>query len=214
MATFLAGPAGPLEMLYRGPEGDRAAGAPVAAVVCHPHPAFGGTMHNKVVYHLARGLMGAGLHVLRFNYRGVGLSAGRYDEGVGESADVRAALDWLAERHVGPLLLAGFSFGARFGLPVGLAHPRVGRIVGVGLAVRMLAAEGLVGDKPALFVHGEKDEYGAAGDVVALAERWTAPTEVLIFQGCGHFFDKRLGLLAERVGEWVSRAPRSGVETV
>lgn len=213
MATFFDGPAGPLEMLYRGPDGERAPGVPVAAVVCHPHPAYGGTMHNKVVHAVARGLQEAGLHVLRFNYRGVGMSAGRYDEGVGETADIAAAVDWLAARHPGePLAVAGFSFGARFGMEVGLAHPRVARLVGVGLAVRLLGGERLAGgEKPVLFVHGDRDEYGPVDDVLALARDWNAPAEVCVVSRCGHFFDRRLPEVQAELREGFARPPLTGV---
>lgn len=215
MATFLPGPAGPLESLYRPPEGERPRGVPAAAVVCHPHPARGGTMHNKVVARVARGLGAAGLAVLRFNYRGVGMSAGRYDEGPGEREDIRAALDWLGARHDGPLLLAGFSFGARHGLEVGLAHPRVERLIAVGLPVRALHAQVLVGGgKPTLFLHGERDELGPADEVVALAQGWNAPAEVVILRGVGHFFERRLGDVQSVVLDTMSRAPATGVRTL
>lgn len=196
-ACFIDGPAGRLEALYRPPEAPAPSCGPVAAVVCHPHPAHGGTMHNKVVYRIARGLMEAGLHTLRFNYRGVGLSEGAYDEGHGEQDDIVAAIDWLAERHPGaPLLVAGFSFGARFGLGVGLRHPAVSRLVGVGLAVRLLEGEALIGgSKPVLFVHGDRDEFGPWQDVEALMAGWNAPTELRVFPECGHFFDAKLAEL-------------------
>ena len=105
-----------------------------AAVVCHPHPLYGGTMHNKVVFRVARALHGLGLPVLRFNFRGTGMSAGEHDFGRGEADDVRAALDYLAEQFPGrPLLLAGFSFGAWVGLRVGCGDARVAELVGLGL---------------------------------------------------------------------------------
>jgi alpha/beta superfamily hydrolase len=204
MAAFLPGPAGPLEMMYRGPESARAAGVPEAAVICHPHPGFGGTMHNKVVYTVARALLSSGLHVLRFNYRGVGASAGRSGKGEGETADIRAAVDWLGERHAGPLLLAGFSFGARFGLQVGLAHPRVERLIGVGLAVSLLQASALEGgDKPVLLVHGDRDAYGSAADVQALAATWLAPVTVRVVPGADHFFAGKLPELQGEVEGWL-----------
>lgn len=213
MPTFLPGPAGPLEMLYRPPEGVRAANAPIAAVVCHPHPAHGGTMHNKVVYNIARGLLDAGLHVLRFNYRGVGLSTGEYDEGRGEKLDIAAAIDWLAAQHPGePLLLAGFSFGARFGLEVGLQHDAITRLIGVGLAVKLLGSDAIAGGrKPALFIHGDRDEFGTHDDVLQLAEGWRAPASVHIFKGCGHFFDGRLPDLQVAVSDNLSDSVATSV---
>src|SRR5207249_534605 len=108
---FLEGPAGRLEAILWTPSA--AASLPLAAVVCHPHPLFGGTMHNKVVYQAAKSLDAIGVPVLRFNFRGAGLSAGVHDRGLGEQGDVRAALDYLVSEFPGvPLLLAGFSFGA------------------------------------------------------------------------------------------------------
>ncbi len=211
--SFIPGPAGRLECLYRPGEGAPPVTGPVAAVVCHPHPAHGGTMHNKVVYWMARGLMRAGLATLRFNYRGVGLSEGKYDAGVGESDDIRAAVDWLSsETGHSPLLLAGFSFGARFGLAVGLEHPAVARLVGVGLAVRLLDAYALVGGgKPTLFVHGDRDEFGEAADVAALVAGWNAPAELRVLRGCTHFFDRRLDDLAEIVSTRALAEELSGV---
>src|SRR5258707_8168839 len=115
--SFLEGSAGRLEALLWTPPAT--AHPPLAAVVCHPHPLFGGTMHNKVVYQTAKSLDALGIPVLRFNFRGAGLSAGVHDRGLGEPGDGRAALDFLAsEFPVFPLLLAGFSFGAWVGLRV------------------------------------------------------------------------------------------------
>src|SRR5579863_5671584 len=108
----LRGPAGRLEALLNTGRAD----APYAALVCHPHPAGGGTMHNKVVYHAMKALSSFGLPVLRFNFRGVGLSEGEHDHGLGEQDDVRAALDWLDQKFGRPILFAGFSFGSVVGL--------------------------------------------------------------------------------------------------
>lgn len=201
MATFLPGPAGRLEMLYRLPDPgvDAPAGRPAAALVCHPHPDHGGTMHTKVVYHLARGLRAAGLPTLRFNYRGVGLSdpGPRADDADGERLereDIRAAVRWLSERHPGqPLLLAGFSFGARYGLEVGLEEGAVAECLAVGLAVRLLAADRLRGGaKPTTFLHGDHDALGPLDDVRALAATWRGPAHVEVVRGADHFFEGHL----------------------
>src|SRR6059058_4252225 len=131
---FLTGPAGRLEAILWKPVTNDA--PPMAALVCHPHPLFGGTMHNKVVYQVAKSLDVLGLPVLRFNFRGAGLSAGKHDRGAGEQGDLRAALDFLAKQFAGvPLLLAGFSFGAWVGLRVGCEHPRVSHLIGLGIPV-------------------------------------------------------------------------------
>lgn len=212
-AQFIDGPAGRIEALYRPAESAVPTTGPVAAVVCHPHPAHGGTMHNKVVYRIARGLMSAGLATLRFNYRGVGLSEGAYDEGIGEQDDIETAIDWLAAQHPGrSLLVAGFSFGARFGLAVGLRHPSVERVLGVGLAVRLLQGESLVGgSKPALFVHGDQDEFGSESDVESLLAGWNAQCELHILKGCGHFFDGRLVELQNLIQNRALASPLHGV---
>src|SRR5687768_9190528 len=131
----LAGKVGRLEGIYRpaavSPGGN--ARAPIAAVVCHPHPQHGGTMHNKVVFRAGKAFERLGFAVLRFNYRGVGRSEGTFADGVGEADDVRSALDWLASGNPGvPLVVAGFSFGSIVGLPVGNEDDRVTRLVGIG----------------------------------------------------------------------------------
>ena len=123
----LAGEAGALEALLNIDPTPVGADPKYAALVCHPHPLFGGTMHNKVVYHAMKTLHGFGFPVLRFNFRGVGSSAGEHDEGRGEVADVRVALDYLAERFALPILFAGYSFGAAVGLRADTPGVQVGR---------------------------------------------------------------------------------------
>ncbi|HEY8370088.1 MAG TPA: alpha/beta fold hydrolase [Thermodesulfobacteriota bacterium] len=202
-AFALAGPVGPLEALYEIDVSDRGA----AALVLHPHPLYGGTMHNKVVYRLARALRRAGLATLRINFRGVGASAGRYDEGRGEVDDARAALDWLAARHPGrPLWVAGFSFGAWVGVTLAASDPRVVRIVAAGLPVRLdrLATVADLGDRPLLVVQGEHDEYGPPSAVRdALAARPTATLHVV--PGTDHFFEGRLDDLEREVLAFAER---------
>src|SRR6202045_4431189 len=134
---FLPGPAGRLEaVLWAVPQRGDAAPPPLAAVVCHPHPLFGGTMHNKVVYQTAKTIHRFGLPVLRFNFRGAGSSEGAHDEGRGEQDDVSAALDFLAAQYPGaPLLLAGFSFGSWVGLHAGCQGPGVTDLIGLGVTV-------------------------------------------------------------------------------
>src|ERR1700688_3277636 len=124
---FIPAPAGRLEaLLWDVPVREDGAHPPLAAAVCHPHPLFGGTMHNKVVYQTAKTLHRFGLPVLRFNFRGAGLSEGRHDGGRGEQDDVSAALDFLSAEYPGvPLLVAGFSFGPWVGLRVACGDPRV-----------------------------------------------------------------------------------------
>ena len=149
---------GQLEAILKEPA------APVAAaVVCHPHPLGGGTMNNNVVYRAAKALGEAGVAVLRFNFRGVGASTGRHDGGAGEEEDALAALDVLAQRHPDlPLWMAGFSFGARVGLTVGARDARVGKLLGIGLALSMFDYS-FLNDcaKPKAVIQAANDEYGA-----------------------------------------------------
>ena len=136
-----------------------------AAVLCHPHPLHGGTMHTKAVYRAAQGLNDAGLVVLRCNFRGVGISTGSHDDGHGEKDDLRAALDWMEARFPDlPLLTGGFSFGSMVGLGVGVDDPRIVALLGLGLPLGMDTYDfGYLGntDKPVLVVQGEDDEFGS-----------------------------------------------------
>src|SRR5215470_294785 len=131
---FLPGPAGRLEAILWTPP--NAVKPPLAALVCHPHPLFGGTMHNKVVYQAAKALDSLGLPVLRFNFRGAGQSEGEHDRGIGEAGDVFAALDFTSAEFAGiPQLIAGFSFGSMVGLRVGCEDERVRLLIGLGMPV-------------------------------------------------------------------------------
>src|SRR5713101_5791736 len=130
-SLFLDGPAGRLEALLNS----GAENATHAALVCHPHPMFGGTMHNKVVFHAMKALNSFGFSVLRFNFRGTGLSQGEHDHGVSELDDVRAALDWLDHEFHLPLIFAGFSFGAAVGLRAACPDARVKAVMALGLPV-------------------------------------------------------------------------------
>ena len=133
-ALFLSGPTGRLEaLLNAGSEN-----ATHAALVCHPHPLYGGTLHNKVVFHAMKALNSFGFPVLRFNFRGTGLSQGEHDQGVGEVDDVHAALDWLDREFHLPIIFAGFSFGAAVGLRAACADSRVEAVIALGLPVAPL----------------------------------------------------------------------------
>src|SRR5690349_8002445 len=128
---FLDGPAGPLEALLN----EGVPGATHAGLVCHPHPLFGGTLHNKVVFHAMKALNALGIPVLRFNFRGTGLSQGAHDNGIGEVEDVRTALDWLDREFQLPIVFTGFSFGAAIGLQAACADARVAAVAGLGTPV-------------------------------------------------------------------------------
>ena len=208
----LRGPAGRLEALLN--TGDE--NAPYSALVCHPHPAGGGTMHNKVVYHAMKTLNAAGLPVLRFNFRGVGLSEGKHDNGRGEQDDVRAALDWLATRFHNPILLAGFSFGSVMGLSAGCGDPRVVGLIGLGLPVsaagRDYSFEFLARcPQPKLFISGDHDEFSSPD---ALKAAWAlAPQRkrAVLIAGADHFFQgtaespsPRLNEMQSAIRDWLA----------
>ena len=168
-------------------------------------------MHNKVVFRTARGLEDAGVVTLRVNFRGVGHSTGVHTGARGgEQEDARVALDYLVEKYPSlPIFLAGFSFGARVGLEVGTYDERVRALVGVGTPVSIAERDydfSFIEEcrKPLLFVHGDRDEFGAVEDLRALAAR--APSEararVEIIEGAGHFFDDQLEELTRVVRAW------------
>jgi alpha/beta superfamily hydrolase len=209
-SLFLEGPAGRLEaLLNAGSESPSH-----AAVVCHPHPLFGGTLHNKVVFHTMKALNSFGFPVLRFNFRGTGLSQGEHDRGGGEADDVRTALDWLdAEFHL-PLIFAGFSFGAAVGLRAACPDPRVEAVIGVGLPVVPVAADAEEPRvytyeflpqcaKPKLLVSGARDQFGPRAKLEALVATIPEPKKLVIIEGADHFFEGRLRELREAIGGWI-----------
>jgi len=189
-------------------------GAVRAAVVCHPHPQAGGTMNNNVVYRVAKALEERGSIVLRFNFRGVGRSTGTYGEGVGEADDVRAAVDFLAARYPNlPLWLAGFSFGARTGMVVGMQDARISHLLGVGLAVRMFDLSFMHeprGAKPLAIVQADNDEYGAREEIETFFAGLPEPKRLWIVEQATHLFPGRLDALESAAGEaidWLATAP-------
>ena len=201
---FLEGPAGRLQAILWKPTSSAA--PPVAALVCHPHPLFRGTMHNKVVYQAAKSLDALGLAVLRFNFRGAGLSAGTHDQGRGELGDVRAALDFLAVEFPDvPLLLVGFSFGCWVGLRVGCADARVVELIGLGTPVNTTDFSYLEScEKPKLFVHGSNDEHGAIEKVEALVASLPGENRLVVVEGADHFFAGKLDQLDRAVTTWLA----------
>jgi alpha/beta superfamily hydrolase len=201
---FLDGSAGRLEAIFWKPQG--AAWPPLAAVLCHPHPLFGGTMHNKVIYQTAKSLDALGLPVLRFNFRGAGLSAGTHDRGRGEREDVRAALDFLASEFPGvPLLLAGFSFGCWVGLRVGCEDPRVTELIGLGTPVNNTDFSFLEScAKPKLFVHGSNDEHGDVRKVEVLVASLPGENQMVVVPDADHFFAGKLNQLDTAITKWLT----------
>jgi len=186
----LYGPAGRLEALLNTGRGD----APYSALVCHPHPAGGGTMHNKVVYHAMKAFSSFGLPVLRFNFRGVGLSEGEHDDGHGEQHDVRAALSWLEHNFdKRPILFAGFSFGSYVGLRACCGDVRVKGLAGLGLPVRAAGRDYTYGFlpkcvAPKLFISGDQDEFGPREVLDGVFERAPEPKRLVWIVGADHFF--------------------------
>lgn len=199
MEAFLfPGPAGRLEGLWKDAEGARAG----SAVFAHPHPLHGGTLHNKVVFRAARALSRAGYGVLRFNFRGVGLSDGRFDSGRGETEDYRAALDE-AERRVGlPIVAGGFSFGAAVALKAMEGDRRVSAYVGAGVPLASESGAALPRPKvPALFVVGERDTFGPP----ALLREWAAGVgRIVEVPGADHFFEGRLDELERAIADFLA----------
>ena len=209
-SLFLEGPAGRLEALLNA----GAENATHAAVVCHPHPLFGGTLHNKVVFHAMKALSSFGFPVLRFNFRGAGLSQGEHDHGAGEVEDVRTALDWLDTEFHLPLVFAGFSFGAAVGLRAACADPRVRATIGLGVPVDPVAAtteepraytyEFLqTCNKPKLFVSGARDQFGPRAKLEALVASLPDPKKLVLIEGGDHFFEGRLREMRETIESWV-----------
>jgi uncharacterized protein len=179
----------------------------MAAVVCHPHPLFGGTMHNKVIYQTAKSLDALGLAVLRFNFRGAGTSAGNHDLGRGEQGDVRAAVQFLADEFPGevPLLLAGFSFGCWVGLRVGCEDERVVELIGLGTPVNNSDFSYLEScAKPKLFVHGENDEYGDVRKVKSLVESLPGENRFVAVSDADHFFTGKLDDVDRAITSWLT----------
>jgi alpha/beta superfamily hydrolase len=205
-SLFLVGPAGRLEALLEEPE-DSAPRA--AALVCHPHPQHGGTMHNKVVHRMARGLRRSGHVVLRFNYRGVNLSEGTYAGGEGELQDAQVALAYLRGRYVDlPYTIAGFSFGSRIALRLGCgdgsvngAHPATPtRIIAVGFPTAYSDRSNLEGCiTPRVFIQSTHDEFGAIEELRATFENLPEPKQLILVEARDHFFSGALEQLEEKI---------------
>jgi alpha/beta superfamily hydrolase len=201
-SLFLAGPAGRLEALLWT---SALADPPATALVCHPHPLYGGTMHNKVAFQAAKSLQRAGLPVLRFNFRGAGLSEGEHDRGRGEQDDARSALGFLSAEFPGkPMVLAGFSFGSWVGLRVGAEDARVSHLIGLGIPVNDSDFSYLREcTKPKLFVVGTQDQFAARDLVESVVESFPEPKRLVFVEGANHFFTGKLDQLDRALTEWV-----------
>ncbi len=197
---FVPGPAGRLECLLEEPE---ESDPTEACLVCHPHPLFGGTMHNKVVYRIARGLRKSGSVVLRFNFRGVNLSEGKHDEGRGEVDDAWAALTFLREKYPAlPYAIAGFSFGSRITLRLGCAipSPRPVRLIPVGFPTTPGNFD-YVGtcELPKYFVHSTNDQFGPRDALEKAFESFAEPKTLRFIEAEDHFFAGALDQLEQTI---------------
>src|SRR5271156_4442635 len=201
---MVPGPAGDLEAIAHEPEGSA---QPLYAIVCHPHPVYGGTMDNKVVYTVARALQSSGIATLRFNFRGVGASAGTYDEGAGETQDAAAVADFGAARWPNRrLVVAGFSFGAFVALRLALARDAA-RLITVAPPVgRFDFSELHAPACPWLVVQGDADDVVDPSVVIDWVERQDPKPTLRVVAGVGHFFHGHLAELRDAVIE----ALRSG----
>lgn len=199
----LQGPSGSLEALLNV----GAPGATHCGLVCHPHPLFGGTMHNKVVFHAMKALHSFGFPVLRFNFRGTGRSQGQHDNGHGEQDDVRAALAWLKAEFGLPVIFAGFSFGSAVGSRVACGDPDVRAIISLGTPVE---AEGRTYSfrflaecrKPKLFLSGDHDEFGPHQELEQLVVAAADPKELVFIPG-DHYFAGHLDEMRMTIESWL-----------
>jgi alpha/beta superfamily hydrolase len=180
-----------------------------AVVVCHPHPVYGGTMDNRIVYRAARAAAAAGFAALRFNFRGVGKSSGQYDQGLGEREDVSAAIRWINTRYPRlPLAVIGYSFGAWVGLQVGAADFAVNAMVGIAPPLNLYAMEYLVQNpKPSMLVIGTQDEFCSQESMMRLKSRLPAATSVHIVEGADHFFSEQTDRVENLISEFFNRLP-------
>ncbi|MGA3315174.1 MAG: alpha/beta fold hydrolase [Candidatus Korobacteraceae bacterium] len=200
---FLEGPAGRLEALLN-------VGSPTAThagLVCHPHPLGGGTMHNKVVFHAMKALHSFGFPVLRFNFRGTGLSGGQHDEGRGEVADVQAALAWLKDKFSLPIIFVGFSFGAATGLRAACPDPDVSAVISLGTPVEVdgrLFSFRFLREcaKPKLFVSGDHDQYGSHEALEKVVAQAADPKQLAFVPG-DHFFAGHLAEMRTTIERWL-----------
>jgi alpha/beta superfamily hydrolase len=196
---------GQLEAILKEPRDVPAKGV---ALVLHPHPLGGGTMHNKVVFRAAAALNDAGLTTLRINFRGVGQSSGVHDFGNGELEDVKAGLDYLAQNYPGQsITVCGFSFGARMGMEVGSNVERVKLLISIGTPLSKYEFDFLKDcRKPLLLVHGDRDEFGDVEELRALVNSISdrVPVKLVVIPGTGHFFEGHLDELKMAIYDWVS----------
>lgn len=200
LPVVLEGPAGPIEALLQERDAHDHA---LTAVVCHPHPLYGGTMHNKVAHRVASTLHGLGAAVLRFNFRGVGASAGTFDKGEGEREDARVALRWLRERYPrARRWAAGFSFGSWVASRLAASEPDVERLLLIAPPVHTQTFEEMrTLATPKLVVQGTGDEICKPENLERVWPAWAEPKRLIRVPGASHFFDRQLTQLGEAILE-------------
>jgi uncharacterized protein len=206
MLREIPGSVGRLEALLDEP----AAGVDVRAAVvfAHPHPQYGGTMHSKVVYQAAKALGRIGCAVLRFNFRGVGSSAGAFDEGVGESDDFRAGLDFMQQQYQGvPLWAGGFSFGAWIALTVAVQNSRVSTMIGIAPPIARFDMEAVRRSaKAKFFIQGERDELCPLKEMQEFYAHCEEPKELVVIDAADHLFDGKTSEVGDAIedllGDW------------
>ncbi|HEY7789588.1 MAG TPA: alpha/beta fold hydrolase [Vicinamibacterales bacterium] len=206
----ITGSAGPLEVLLDEPVGREPGQAPRAAVVLgHPHPLYGGTMHTKGLYQAAKGLSRIGCAVLRFNFRGVGKSAGTFDNGPGEMDDFRSGLELMSNRYPGaPLWAGGFSFGSWIGLTVGAADDRVSALIGIAPPLEKYDFSALKDSaKPKFFIQGERDEICPLKVLRQFYGQLLEPKEMVVIDGANHLFDGQASQVGDAIEELLSDYP-------
>jgi len=215
MQLEIPGPAGVLEGLLDEPAADRGVsrdglvelgqrtGVRAAVVFGHPHPQMGGSMHTKVVYQASKALARIGCAVVRFNFRGVGRSAGAWDEGRGEAGDFGAALDFTRTRYPDvPLWVAGMSFGSWIALEAGAADARVTTLIGISMPIsRYDFSRVQSSTKPKFFIHGERDEHFPIKEIREFYARAADPKELVVIDAADHLFDGRVGEVADAIDE-------------
>ena len=207
---FIPATHGQLEAIYR----PRSNQAERVALVLHPHPLHGGTMHNKVVFRAAKALNECGFETLRFNFRGVGLSTGEFDEGRGECADAQAALDYLLDnqRNARDVIVAGFSFGSIVGLRVGCSDERVDKLIAIGAPARLLLMDNpdflASCAKPKLFIHGVEDDVAPLAPLEEFLATLPSLSDFKIerIAGAGHFFDNHAAELIQTIKNFIDGA--------
>ncbi len=179
----------------------------IGAVVCHPHPLYGGEMHNNVVSALVAAFQQQGIATLRFNFRGVGRSGGSHGEGVAELEDVKAAVTYLLSRQaVQTVVVAGYSFGSMVGLQAGATDPRVHKIIGVAFPVGLRDPSFLLPvTKPKLLISGDHDNYSPIPDLQSLIAKLPDPKQLVVVKGADHFFWGQEGEVAKAAVEFLQK---------